>query len=125
MADTNPPTTEKLFDFSTLWDNNPKLLQMLNQVNFSNIALIRREKGLSDLKAPYFFDKNQPKNDAYFVELFEGLNPNTIGRTVDKRTTLVKYSGNSIYPGELASKRKSICPAKKRARRCKTYGKSQ
>jgi len=63
-----------------LWDSNPKLLPVLNSIDFSlvengfmGIAAFRKEKGLSSLKAPYQFNKNQSKNDTYFGDLLEGF----------------------------------------------------
>lgn len=58
-------TAEDLLATSMLWDNNPKLIQVLNQIDFSYITQIDKTKR--------FQKTNQPKGEAYFSDLFSGL----------------------------------------------------
>jgi len=57
-----PTTTKNIFTTSYLWDNNPKLFQLLNQIDFSPISEIDSTKS--------FQKTNEPKGEAYFANLF-------------------------------------------------------
>lgn len=66
----NETSKDLLTTFSNLWDNNPKLIQILNQIDFSSIKKIDPKKE--------FVKIDKPRNDAYFSELFAGLKPHQL-----------------------------------------------
>lgn len=77
----NDSINQEVANYSYLWDSSPKLLQILNQIDFSKIKELIKEKSLDKsetsenltLKNNYVFNPAQPQSDAYFSELFEGL----------------------------------------------------
>ena len=88
MANKNQaPKKDYLSVTSNSWANNPKLLQVLNQIDFSNIkGLVKEEKssyqeiakeGLA-LIEDYRFDPSLSKDDTYFSNLFSVLSDTTL-----------------------------------------------
>ena len=61
-------TIDILTTTSYLWDNNPKLLQVLNLIDFSNSKEVKATK------------TTEYKGEAYFLDLFSGMNKKQLER---------------------------------------------
>ena len=64
---TNTSDNSIITNTSYLWDNNPKLSQLLNQIDFSPISEIDATK--------VFQQTSESKGEDYFTHLFSGLSP--------------------------------------------------
>lgn len=96
------PSKDLLTTTSHTWANNPKLLQVLNQIDFSNIKDLVKEKtsdqevsaeDLSLIEA-YHFDPSLPKSDAYFSNLFSLLDASML-------TTLFEQANHHFNRAEI------------------------
>jgi len=76
--DSQNETPEDILTSSSLvWDNSPKLLQVLNEIDFKVIQEIMTESNLGRLSKellPFVLKKFRPLDDAYFAKLFSPLN---------------------------------------------------
>ena len=96
------PKKDLLTSTSHTWANNPKLLQLLNQIDFRNIKDLIKEKIVGQelsaedtlLIEDYHFDPSLPKDDAYFSKLFVLLDET-------KLTTLFKQAKHSFNEVEV------------------------
>lgn len=72
-----PVSEDILTSSSALWDNSPKLLQILNEIDFSVLQDVMEESDLGEVSKevfPSILKKYQSKDDTFFAKLFASLN---------------------------------------------------
>ena len=103
MSDKNHiPKKDLLTTTSYSWANNPKLVQLLNQIDFSYIRDLIKEKDLTlalsaeslKLINDYHFTPSEPKSDTYFSDLFSELDETTLA-------TLFEQANHSFNQAEI------------------------
>ena len=89
QSSLNEASEDILTSSSLVWDNSPKLLQVLNEIDFSVLKDIMEESGLGDVSEevlPFILKKFQSQNDAFFVKLFAPLSEALIKELFSRST---------------------------------------